>query len=448
MDTDHADFPRPTIARDRTVQLDVDVDDATRSRLETVERAMRSIFERLTLRRMERFTDETSVFEVSIHSVCGEADCGRLPERTLASIEQQNDNRWRQAFESMIYVDRPPGDGRRRSSSAALSLLTEDTLPPERMLTVSTDAIRISDEDPTQIELALSETETLSLQLAANPRVPCEQFPVAHLAWHSAHGREVIESLGSAFTDPPPATLTFEPCDRQRTLGSRSSGVGTLIPERLVTRLESTPRFPSATAVDPLEAVLGEGPFRTEEKLAIVALCAGVVDAIQLRYGTAVPRVVSELARITRSELVHVPQSGSAILTRKPVPDELAAFADAFPDKQYLTVDDRRAIELYLGHPDYAVPVPTMANEHRVVEKLAMLSARDSLSKRDAFYFAVSPWTPPPNEGAIRTDVERGRAFVSDLEAFDDRYSLSLATDPLGTIRERVYGSSAYPLEF
>ena len=448
-DSSGPQVPRPTVAERTAREVGAAVEADSLQTLLDVIKLQRRVRDWLDRARTERFRDGRSPFEVRLADVGPDPDIDLLPAESRARLEAADDERWHEVHRAMVLGGYPPGASVGQCSRAeAVRAVPPGESANERTIVCATGAVEPVrpdgvlrfdlDEGRESITISLDDDVDAAALLADADRV--------HLTHHSASALEAARSLGGALADTPPLAVLFEPSSPPRTYGSRDHGVGTLVDEGVVHRLESAAPLPDAEGLTALEEALAEGPFTTAERLGVARLAAGNTDCCRLRYGTSVPRLVAAIAAVLRCDLVPVPQTGDVLVTREDPGAAVREPARAFPDRQHLRDDDRAALTSALDLPDHAVADPSRADRFAAGECCAELAAAGNLAVEEAFYLEVSPWVPEPDPTAVAAAVDHGRRIVAALRDFDASHDCSLGRPALVTCWERAAGRDAGPV--
>lgn len=441
--------PVPTVVRSGVSECGATVTGDSLTVLEAVLERQRDRREQLEAARTEAFRAGRDPFAVELEAV-------ETPERALPAAARDwlrcvSDDRWHEIHRSMLLAGYPPGqDDGRCSPATATAAIGPGESAGAHTLRCGVDRVRplpaapdgclrvTLDGDDRAIDVTLDAPRDIDGLLADADQVS--------LTRHSAAALATARSLGGALADTPPISISFERTRSCREYGDVEQGVGTLVDVSLVDRIEAAPPFPEGSTPQLLARALDEGPFTTDEHLAVARLAAGLADSIRLRYGESVPRLVAGIAGVLDCRLVPVPQLGEVVLAAGDVPPALDRLAATFPGAQHLTAEQRESLAAALGTPEDAVAVPTRVDRYRATATAAELAHAEELSVEAAFFLQVSPWVPSPTPAAVEQAVDRGRALVTALDTWAATVEPSILHQPLQTCWDLAAGGDTGPI--
>lgn len=441
--------PVPTVVRSGVAESGATVTGDSLAVLESVLQCQQAVREQLEAARAERFHAGEDPFTVGLEAVPAPA-AGELPAVAREWLRGVSDDRWHEVHRSMLLAGYPPGqDGGRCDRDTATRAIAPCESAGVHTLRCRVDRVTPLPDAPDgclRIDLDGGRSIAVTLDAPRDIEGLLDGADHVSLTKHSPAALATARSLGGALADTPPISISFEQAHARREYGTLDQGVGSRVDTALVEALEAAPSFPAAPTPQVLAEALEQGPFTTDERIAVTRLAAGHVDRIRLRYGESVPRLVAAIADVLDSSLAAVPQAGDVVVCAGDVPASLAELAAGFPDDQHLTTADRATLADALETPPEAVSDPTNRDRYRATATAAELALAGDVSVADAFFLQVYPWIPAATEDAVHRAAGRGRDLVAELTEWADSVEPSLVRPPLQTCWELAAGADAGPI--
>lgn len=191
---------------------------------------------------------------------------------------------------------------------------------------------------------------------------------------------------------------------------------------------------------------LESGYLLSEESLKLFDYITGHKENIAVSYSyTATPEYVSELARLTESNVASVPQMERVVLSRDPIPDWMEQLNDEFPDKNELNEAESRKLQEFLDLPEFVNLDSEWINDLKSREKILEMFESQEIGQDKIVSYYLVPWEYiDPSQESVEKAIEYGQDLRERLRSADREYDLSLYESTVIWEQRKVYRRSNF----
>lgn len=170
------------------------------------------------------------------------------------------------------------------------------------------------------------------------------------------------------------------------------------------------------------------GVLEQADQIRLINYLTGQEDAVLLSYEGTTALLLSHIAEALDAHLTHIPQVGHVVLSREEK-DGFESYAESFPTKQHLTIDDWKALCSWVGYPSTVTTavLDDRASTKRGLETIARLYDTGDLDDIDVLWLQFAGYPPIGDEDAIIQAVERGIDRGKAIQQFDTQYGTEFA---------------------
>lgn len=193
---------------------------------------------------------------------------------------------------------------------------------------------------------------------------------------------------------------------------------------------------------------LERGYLLSEESLKLFDYITGQRENIEISYSyTAKPEYISELARLTESNVASIPQRETLVLSTDLIPDWIEQLDDDFPHKNELSETEAHKLQEFLDLPEFVNIDSDWIDNLRSREKLLEMFESQEIGQDKIVSYYLVPWEyTDPSEESIEQAIRYGQNLRERLRSVDREYDLDLYISTVTWEQRKVYRKSNFEI--
>jgi hypothetical protein len=160
------------------------------------------------------------------------------------------------------------------------------------------------------------------------------------------------------------------------------------------------------------------------------------------------PRYVEQIARLTDTNLVSIPQDKKIVFTEEEPPEWIENFNRSFPQKNDLSLEEESDIESYLDTPEFIDLNNDWLQEIKSKEILLKLFEDNKIDQEDIVSYYFVPWDSiKPKQESVKKAIRYGDKLRGDVQKTDDKYGTDLYSATVIWEKRKIYKRGNFPTD-